>query len=53
MPKYKTKIWPGGNRTAGKIDVTVEANNSQDAKKLLEAQYGKGSIATTITTLSR
>ena len=49
MPKFKTKIWPGGNRTVGRIDVTVEARNSSEAKKLFEAQYGKGSVSTTIT----
>lgn len=39
---YKTKVQPGG--TGPWIDVQVQANHFADAKRLLEAQYGKGNV---------
>ena len=40
MPTFKTKMFPK-KESASSIEVTVEAKNASDAKKLLEAQYGK------------
>ena len=42
MQAWKAKVSPGGKGPA--MDVQIQANNVFDAKRLLEAQYGKGSI---------
>ena len=42
MQAWKAKIRPGGKGLM--IDVQIQANNASDAKRLLEAQYGKGNV---------
>lgn len=40
MKKFKARVRVNGNQ----IEVRIEARNQSEAKALLEAQYGKGSI---------
>ena len=45
MATYWARVKPGGR--GSNIEVTVEAKTANDAKRLLEAQYGKGNITKT------
>ena len=47
MQGWKAKVRPGGKGPM--MDVQIQANNSFDAKRLLEAQYGKGSVIGTVS----
>ena len=42
MQAWKARVRPGGKGSV--VDVQIHANSNFDAKKLLEAQYGKGSV---------
>lgn len=42
MATYRARVKPDGKGSP--IVVTVEAKTGQEAKRMLEAQYGKGSI---------
>ena len=42
MATYEARIKVGGKMPSMKL--TIEANNQGDAKRLFEAQYGKGNI---------
>ena len=42
MPTWTAKVKPGGKWPA--IEVTVEARGVGDARRLLEAQYGKANV---------
>ena len=44
MPTYawKAHVRPGGKGPS--IEVHIQANNANDARRLLEGQYGKGNI---------
>ena len=42
MATYRARVQPGGRGSP--IGATVEAKTAGDAKRLLEAQYGKGNI---------
>ena len=39
---YKAKVQPGGK--GHPVEVRIQANSVFDAKRLLEGQYGKGSV---------
>ena len=46
------KTWRARVRITGKATLTevqIQASGAVDAKKLLEAQYGKGSVRTQVT----
>ena len=51
MGTFKAKVKAGGKPPP--IEVTIEAKNQNDAKRLLEAQYGKGNISASPRPLSR
>ena len=42
MATYKARVRPG-NKGAS-VEVTIEARNTQDARRILEGQHGKGSV---------
>ena len=47
MATYEARIKVGGKTPSMKL--TIEANNQGDAKRLFEAQYGKGNIVGQVT----
>ena len=42
MATYRARVKPNGRGSP--IEVKVEANTGENAKRMLEAQYGKGNI---------
>lgn len=42
MATYKARVKPGGKGAS--VEVTIEARNAPDARRILEGQHGKGSV---------
>ena len=42
MDTYKADVTPGGKGPALKVE--IQSNSAANAKRLLEAQYGKGNV---------
>ena len=42
MATFKARVNPGGKPPS--VEVTIEAKNTHDAKRILEGQHGKGSV---------
>lgn len=44
MSTWKVRVKPGGSGSAINIQIQADTNNSNDVRRLVEAQYGKGSV---------